>query len=57
LITTYAEALQIVTGIAQQAFQNAAVKLVNPEYSMFKDMVDEAVNSGLQGLPVSLFGP
>ena len=43
------------TGLAQQALQNTAVKLVDPEYGLFKDMIDEAVNSGLQGLPISLF--
>jgi hypothetical protein len=52
---TEAEVLQIVTGMAQQALQNTAVKLVDPEYSLFKDMIDEAINSGLQGLTISLF--
>jgi len=53
---TETEAMFLVFGEAQNAIQNAAIKIFNPEQEILAGWADVAISSGLQGLPLAIFG-
>jgi len=50
------EALFTVFGVAQQAIQNAAIKLLDTKQDLFAGIGNAAISSMVQGLPLAVFG-